>query len=342
MNSQDTESRFALLSDIIKGSRSLLIFTHPQPDPDTLASAFALHRIAKLLERKATIYIASELGRPENKTMARLLRIPLRNLPARIPKGAKALVDAQPGSHAPKKGERFDIVFDHHPLAKQTKNAKFWDVRPQCGSCATILTEYLSAAGIQPDKFLATALFYAIRTDVGELARKLDESDIRAMRLLFPYISNQLLRKIERPRLPLEFFSSLQSGLNTAVIHGKLITAKLPKGTPPEIAALLSDLLLRAQGMSWSFCATEDNGILHFSIRSIRPGKRAGEIARRLASRRGTGGGHHLSAGGQIRLDKTSFEELYPILVERLRRMLGQKTVAHKKLIPEEPCEENK
>jgi nanoRNase/pAp phosphatase (c-di-AMP/oligoRNAs hydrolase) len=38
-------------------------------------------------------------------------------------------------------------------------------VRPEFGATATLITLYLREAGIDPDPQLATALFYAIKTD---------------------------------------------------------------------------------------------------------------------------------------------------------------------------------
>ena len=45
MNLKETRDRLALLAEIVRGSRKLLIFTHPQPDPDTLAPAFASKKL---------------------------------------------------------------------------------------------------------------------------------------------------------------------------------------------------------------------------------------------------------------------------------------------------------
>lgn len=339
MQLNEAESKLQQLGELIKSAKRLLIFTHPQADPDTLASAFALHKIAHHLGKKAYIFLSSELGRPENKTMARLLRIPVRNMPTTIPNGIRALVDAQPRAHVPKGAKDFEIVFDHHPLLKRTKKVKFWDVRPQCGACSTILAEYIFLAGIKPDKFLGTALFYGIKTDVGELARVLDASDIEAMKNLFPYISPRLLNKIDRARLPLEFFSALATGLSNAIVYGKLIVAKLPKNSPPEIAALLADLLLRREGMSWSMCATEYNSRLYFSFRSLKAGKKqAGEIAVKLVGNLGSGGGHALSSGGYIQLAKENFDELYDATASRLVKILKQDLQAPKKLLAQPPC----
>ena len=56
----------------------LLILTHDFPDPDALASAFALqHLVQSAFDIQSRIAYGGELGRTENKMMVRLLRIPL-------------------------------------------------------------------------------------------------------------------------------------------------------------------------------------------------------------------------------------------------------------------------
>jgi len=57
----------------------LLILTHDFPDPDALASAYGLQHLAQsVFGLSARIAYCGEIGRMENKTMVRLLRIPAR------------------------------------------------------------------------------------------------------------------------------------------------------------------------------------------------------------------------------------------------------------------------
>ena len=59
----------------------LLILTHDFPDPDALASAFALQYLAQTaFDIQARIAYGGELGRTENRMMVRLLRIPLQRM----------------------------------------------------------------------------------------------------------------------------------------------------------------------------------------------------------------------------------------------------------------------
>ena len=55
----------------------LLILIHDFPDPDALASAFALQHLAhSAFDIPSRIAYGGELGRTENRMMVRMLRIP--------------------------------------------------------------------------------------------------------------------------------------------------------------------------------------------------------------------------------------------------------------------------
>jgi nanoRNase/pAp phosphatase (c-di-AMP/oligoRNAs hydrolase) len=57
------------------GLSPLLILTHDFPDPDALASAFALQHVAQsAFQIQSRIVYGGELGRTEKKMMVRLLR----------------------------------------------------------------------------------------------------------------------------------------------------------------------------------------------------------------------------------------------------------------------------
>ena len=66
------EPRLADLHDALRGGVHLLILTHDNPDPDALASAFALLALAQSLDGvTARIGFGGFVGRAENRTMVR-------------------------------------------------------------------------------------------------------------------------------------------------------------------------------------------------------------------------------------------------------------------------------
>ena len=77
----------------------LLILTHDYPDPDALASGFALYHIAKhSFSINARLAYGGIIGRTENKEMVRILSIPFHKFKTRdlSTYAHIALVDTQP------------------------------------------------------------------------------------------------------------------------------------------------------------------------------------------------------------------------------------------------------
>ncbi len=172
-----TRSKLAELTSILGGKAQLLIVMQDNPDPDSIAAAVALRKLANTLAQvQCSIAHGGTVGRAENRALVRYLNLNLR--PVEEIKfetfDAIAIVDTQPGvgnnSLAPDIVP--DIVIDHHPFRMTTRRSKFSDVRSNYGATATILLEYLTQAKIEPDMQLATALLYAIRSDTQDLGTR--------------------------------------------------------------------------------------------------------------------------------------------------------------------------
>jgi hypothetical protein len=170
-NSKSTTKAAGLL-DLLRGKRSLLIVMQDNPDPDSIAAAAALRRIANTLtDVQCSIAYGGMIGRGENRAVAGYLGLNFRPMEEiDLEKyDAVALVDTQPrtGNNSLPADRMPDIVLDHHPLRPETRSAAFSDVRKRYGAVSTILVEYLGELGITPDPPLATAQLYATpRTSV--------------------------------------------------------------------------------------------------------------------------------------------------------------------------------
>ena len=146
--------------------RSLLLLTHNNPDPDTIAGACGL---SFLLKRKfgtrCFIGYGGVITRAENRSMIQRLRIKMTQLKKinRSKYYAIALVDGQPGTgnNLLEAGHETPlIVIDHHPLRKRSLKSPFHDIRPNYGATSTIITEYILAAGLTPTRSVANALLW--------------------------------------------------------------------------------------------------------------------------------------------------------------------------------------
>jgi nanoRNase/pAp phosphatase (c-di-AMP/oligoRNAs hydrolase) len=291
-----------------------LVLTHDNPDPDAFASALILGRVIRTaFKHQVTLAYGGIVGRAENREMFRVLRLPFEHIRELSLKSfqAFALVDTQPRSGNNQLPPRVvpDVVIDHHPVRQSTQNGPFFDIRPEYGATATILAEYMLAAGIQPTHAEATALIYAIRSETQDFAREFTGRDKSIYDLFFPQANHRLLARIQSPRLPLAYFANLHDALENLESVDTLVVSHLGNVEQPDIVPEIADLLLRLEGRTWALCTGVYQERLYLSIRTTNTRAEAGSLMHRLLGRRGKGGGHGRTAGGWIDLSKIPDDE---------------------------------
>jgi len=332
-----TRDRFAELEKVIdapgSGEGRWLVLTHDNPDPDALAAASVLARILHhRFGMKVTCGYGGIVGRAENRAMVRLLKLDfshLRHLSfdnyARF-----ALVDTQPrtgNNQLPKKIVP-DLVFDHHPVRRATQSVPFYDVRTDYGATATLLSEYMQAAGIEPTRALATAIVYAIRSETQDFRRESAGPDKQLYDELLPRISKRDLAKIQSSRQPLAYFETLHRALENLYTVHTLIVSHLGEVEQPDIVPEIADLLLRMEGKTWSLATGLFDDRVYLSIRTTNVRADAGRIMRKLVGRNGKGGGHGMIAGGWVKITTGYADDprsLQDQLARRLARELDKK-----------------
>lgn len=331
--SEETRRGFAALGEMVRaqsGTGRWLVLTHDNPDPDALASALLLSRLLRIsFKQRVTAAYGGLVGRAENREMVRSLKLRFSHIRHLNLKNYAhfALVDTQPrtGNNQLPSGVLPSIVIDHHPIRKATEAVPFHDVRPGHGATATILAEYLLAAGLKTSHALSTALVYAIRSETQDFAREYVGHDKAIFDHFFPLADHRLLAKIQTPRLPLSYFGNLHEALEKLECVDSLIVSHLGRVEQPDIVPELADLLLRLEGKTWSLATGLFEDRIYLSIRTTNPRADAGTLMRRLIGRRGKGGGHGRTAGGWLDASKLGGEERIRAqrdLAERLAREL--------------------
>lgn len=300
------EERLKSLMQAVEGAGSILILPHNDPDPDAIASAVALqYLLAQTVQLKSVIAYKGIIGRAENKALVRYLGQPLQrladsNLP---PSTLIALVDTQPGTgnNALPAQRSAAIIIDHHPVRTPGAADGFVDVRPKVGAAASILTEYLQEAGLEPEPRLATALFYGIKTDTMGLGRNISATDVAAYFYLQTRIDIEALVQIERAQVPADYFRNFDATLRAVRVFDKLVISYIGPMVYPDLAAEMADMLLRLKGTQWVVCMGVHQNAL---ILAVRTGRRrgAGQFVQALVGERGTAGGHGTMAGGYVPL----------------------------------------
>jgi len=260
--------------------------------------------LRRAFKQRATAAYGGIVGRAENREMVRSLHLELSHVRhLRLERYQHfALVDTQPrtGNNQLPADVQPDLVIDHHPVRKTTLAAPFLDVRPTYGATATVLGEYLLAAGIRRTHAMATALIYAIRSETQDFSREFTGPDKAIYDHFFPLANHVLLARIQNPRLPLSYFGDLHEALERLETVDSLILSHLDDVGQPDIVPELADLLLRMESKTWSLCTGYYGDRLYLSIRTTNPRADAGALMRRLIGRRGKGGGHGRTAGGWI------------------------------------------
>lgn len=334
------------LTETLRDRKRMLVYVQTPPDPDALASAAALLVMGEVLAKlKGHIVYRGVLGRAENRAMVRHLKLEL--VRARdVTIGTDdviALVDSQPkaGNNPIPEDVQPHIVIDHHPIRDATRRCAFTDVRSNYGATSSILTEYLQALQIQPDARLATALLYGIRSDTDDLGREASRPDIDHSMFLYPLADKRLLARIERERVPPAYFHTLAEALRKAVVYGPVVVSHLRTLDNPDAAGEMADLFMRLEGVTASFCYGEHDDALVLSLRCYSQHAHAGEIMQRIVAGVGRGGGHNMSAGGQVPLEKGTAAEkkrltqlirtrccrLFEVDVKKRRKLLAREAL---------------
>jgi nanoRNase/pAp phosphatase (c-di-AMP/oligoRNAs hydrolase) len=299
--------RLLELLGVVDPTREVGIFSHDNPDPDAIASAYCLQTLlTEKLQARCVLGFGGVVGRHENQAMVRnlgLSLVPLRLLDfSRF--GTVALVDTQPGTgnNSLPAGARIDIVLDHHPLRKESRRARFVDVRPEYGSTSTLLVRYLQAANLPISSKLATAILLGIKSDTRELERSAGERDLRAYLQIFPQADLTLLARIEHPRLSRRHFQSFWQALSRSRVHGDAVVSLLGDVEHPDLVAEIADFLLPLEEVRFALSAGRNEGKLFVSLRTRQQQHDAGAMLRQILKGLGSAGGHGRMAGGQVEL----------------------------------------
>jgi nanoRNase/pAp phosphatase (c-di-AMP/oligoRNAs hydrolase) len=325
----------------VSGRGKILIVVHDNPDPDCLASAYALrHLFTMTINRQATIAFSGMIGRGENLAMAKELEIPVSPLELLNlhDYSVVCMLDTQPGTgnNSLPPGNRVDIIVDHHPRRSTSDVAKWVDIREEYGVTATILYEYLVSQGITINSNLATALFYAIKSETQDLGREANLPDREAYLKLFTLSNKHIIFLITHPKLPVEYFMMINSALQHTLIFDTVLVSNLHEISFPEVVAEMADFLIRLDGIDTSFCMGHYAGSMILSIRTTRCDLGLGTMIRRVIADLGTGGGHGMTAGGKISDipdDEEAIGELAELLTHRLLAELGKDGVNPHKML---------
>ena len=286
-------------------SGPLLVVAHDNPDPDAIASALGLARIAESVGVSADICHGGDIAHQENRALVNVLDIRLRTFAdvdlddyggvALVDHSRAGINDGLPEEHP------VDVVIDHHP-PRGAVGGSFVDVRPEIGATSTLIAEYLSRLGIAPDRALATALSYGIRTDTKEFTRSTATDDFEAAAALLARADESVLERVESPSVSPETLRVLAAAIENRDVRGAALATCVGEVSDRDALAQAADRLLGLDGVTVSFVYGYADGVIYGSARARGSDHDAGELLRDALDAVGSAGGHASMAGAQVPL----------------------------------------
>jgi len=248
------------------------IILHYMPDPDSMATAFALQEYLKSCQIDNEMFYTGEISHPQNKTMQISLALSLTKIGDSSLQGKNICVDCTP------KNSGIDTAFmiiDHH--SNSVKNCEYVINEPKYGACSTIMWEILNSLGIEWDlhEDIATALLLGIRTDTKDLlSESMIAEDFKAYESLIHHMNKEKVQRIMNypvPRYVFEKRNLLKDKNNFMEKNGIFVggVGYIPR-SQRDVIAILAEDYLRMETVSTTviFCIT-DNDTLEVSIRTI-------------------------------------------------------------------------
>ncbi|HXR36458.1 MAG TPA: DHH family phosphoesterase [Candidatus Binataceae bacterium] len=330
MDPSYTKEKLRELRKLAGENRRVAILLQDDPDPDAIASGIALRTLLGRNKLTTPLYSFTDITRPENRAMVQLLEIEVvqANWQALESFDRIAMVDVQP-PYFNGRLPRADIVIDHHP-GYSTGNAVFEDVRVRYGATSTILTEYLISAQERVSERLATALLYGIKSDTLMLSRRVTDDDLQAFTFLYKLANYNLLRRIERPELPVSFAKILARAMERMTVRDELAVVHLGPVKRDDLIVQMADFCLQFEGAEWVAVSGKLGENLVISVRNHGAGRSAGDVVRKLFGDIGSAGGHRNMAKAVIpirawrRREGSSADKL---IERRLRELFAEQIV---------------
>jgi nanoRNase/pAp phosphatase (c-di-AMP/oligoRNAs hydrolase) len=315
------------LMKVLADKKNILVTTHEHADPDALASTLALCTLlsAKLPGAKVTPSAKGRIGGGINEIFTQLVDLKLApwNEATLRSYDAIVLLDTQPNfANSPLPPDVVPTaVIDHHRSRRGRRpKCPFCDIRADVGATGSIIFSYFMELEQPISRELGATLLYAIESDLAGAAGTPGELDNIALSSLTLIADTRKLYRMRYMPLPQNYYVSIATGLQNAVVYDSALLSHLDEIDSPEKPAVMADFLLRFQKADWALVTAVFNGALVMSLRTNEPKLSAADLIKRLLRNVGEGGGHRTKAGGGIKLANGT-----PTEIERLRGIVRRR-----------------
>ena len=342
------ETQSDRLLDVLADFEQVLVVMHDNPDPDAIASGWALVcLIEERLAKPTRLIGGGAIVRAENKHMVDLLGPPIQLVESIVVEEntATILVDCSVGTSnqlVTRAGIEPIAVIDHHVNGRDETRIAFKDVRHNAAASASITASYLQEQGIDPGVKLATAILYAIRTETCGSETYHSRLDRSVVKWVAQLADPELLAEIQNAPLEPEYFGDLSLAMQGTFVYDDAAICLLPRAHGAEIVGEVADLLVRCRGIRRVLCAAIISDDILISVRTEKGGENAARLLQSTLNGLGGCGGHEHRAGGKISegaKDAKATEELQETLRARwlkackVDQSAGTRLVARREIV---------
>lgn len=305
---------------VLSAPDSVDVLLHPNPDPDAMASAIAIVHLANHVGTTASIKYPGQIQHQENRAFEAVLDLDLERIEstAELDTEAVVLVDHnQPRGFTGAESIDPYAVVDHHP--GQGRGRQFTDVRPDYGSCSTILAEYfeeLDARVVTPSEedtgdglavpsTLATGLMYGIQSDTNRLTSGVSPADFQACQYLYRGIDEETIDRIAHPQVEAEVLEVKARAIQNRRVDPPYAIANVERVRNVDAIPQSADELITLEGVTTVVVYGFNDGTMHLSGRSrddrIHMGKSLEAAVDGIPM--ASAGGHARMGGGQVSVE---------------------------------------
>ena len=284
----------------------ILVVAHDNPDPDAIATGWAIQCLVdERLSKPVRLIGSGAIVRAENKHMVELLSPPIELVPeiSVDERTAAILVDCglEETNHLLTRASVHPVaIIDHHLNSSAYVEPLFKDIRENVAASASIAASYLREQRIDPGVKLATAILYALRSETRGSEVRHSELDRSVLTWLTELADAAILAEIENAPLERDYFGDLVLAMQKTFVYDDAALCFLPRANCAEIVGEVADMLIRDKGIRRVLCAAIVAGDLLVSARTGTHGENAARLLQTTLDGLGGCGGHAHRAGGSI------------------------------------------
>ena len=296
------DKRFRDLVSVLDRGHPVIIQAHDYPDHDAIASGFALSHLLTTFGYWCELCYGGDLLGYSIGDAISMLNIPAVAASSLTitDRSQVVLVDGYAGNKnvTDLSGDLIGIIDHHKP--PEIPDCRFFDIRPEVGSCATIIYQYYLETDTDIGRDIATALLMGLMMDTANMTRGVAPVDLAAFSGLFFKGDWEKAAYILRNCLSVRDLPVFRHALTNCRLHEDVCFVELEKSCRPELLGLISDYFLSLKEVLFVVTSETDEEECRISIRSEDPDRPA-DLAIKLALKGvGAGGGHIHMSGGSI------------------------------------------